>query len=795
MLQALVFFVFPSAQCLPHSAGAAAKSEVGKVTRGAARALPLATAAPLAATPSAYPSSTALSPSVTLRWRVDADASPPSAAFLLEAVSDNGPVWLGMGRAACAGMLNRVLAKGNNTACSAPLVVGQLTPGNASVDLVLAANYDGLLKPAQPTLVSGSNITYDAGSKTSTMAWRRPLAATGDASELALNPSAFDGYIWAVGDSPDVKYHAARGYFELPLIPQSCTASVTCSSHGVCDARSAGCICAAGYARADCGVCAPGYARADEGGGDCVPGATAAAANATIVLRLTDDFSACCASNATRAAYGSTLVTDVARALGLPAGRLAVVDLAPGSVIATLALAPGTAPTAPEAALALAAQWANKSSPLYAGVVTKAVDALTPPAFAFVEPPRPSYAHTVSLATGPYAMTLSWTLDTGLGLLALQLVCSNGANWCAVGINSKADMSGADVAAIEVGRPLGARLNQFTLTGYDQASVVFVSELKSNTEDELVTVGSDGTITASWTRPLAAGVYDGALAVPANGTTTLVWASGRDTSIQKHQVAGTATVNFAAGDFSAAGSRAAARLAHGALLFVAWAFLAPAGVFLARFAKRVPPVAGPRAFWFVAHYSVQSAALATAAAGFIVALVLRWDRGAHFASAHGKLGLVVMVLAVLQPLNACIRPLRGKPDSPMTTARFVWEVVHKGAGWATLAAAAAAIVLGLREYNAAPAVIVAYGGFITVTVAAGAALTAYSVFWVPHNDGFRRQRGFRAPASASSDKSRLLLSAEQDRRYDEAIGLSPRTLPPALDRSRSVAGLELQPKM
>ena len=802
--QALILCAFlPASQCRPLAPAPSKlrEVEVGRAAayrRGAARLpSPLAAPAPLVAAPSAYPSSTALSSSVTLRWRVDADASPPSASFLLEAVSDGGPVWLGMGRAACDGMLNRRLAAGERTGCSAPVVVGQLTPGAESVGQVLVSNYDADLLPAQPTLLNGSGaVAYDAGSQTSTLAWSRPLAATGDASELALNPFAPDGYIWAVGDSPYIAYHADKGHVELSLTPSACTANITCSARGVCDTRSAGCICAAGYARDDCSVCASGFVRGAEGRGDCVPGSAAADATATIVLRLTDDFSACCASDANRTAYGNALAADVARALGLPAGRLAVTALAPGSVIATLALAAGAAPSAPAAALALAAQWANRTSPLYAGAVTAAVDAATPPTFGFTAPPRPDYTHSVSLATGDGAMTLSWTLDAGLGLLALRLVCGGGARWCAVGVNDKADMPGGDVAAIEVGRTAGAQLNQYTLDGFEQASVHFVPDAQSDTADELVTVAADGVITATWTRPLAAGAYAGARAVPAAGATTLVWASGPQGTIAKHTVAGAASVNFATGDFSGSSARAAARLAHGALMFCAWALLAPAGVFLARFAKRVPPVAGPRAFWFVAHYSVQSAALAVAAAGFGVALSLHWARGEHFASAHGKVGLAVLVLAALQPLNACVRPLRGMPDSPMTTARLVWEVVHKGAGWATLAAAAVAIVLGLRTFGAAPAVLVAYGGLIAITVAAGAALTAYSVFWVAHGDGYRRSRGFRAPVSASTDKSRLLLSAEQDRRYDEALGLSPRTRPPAaLERSRSVVGVELQPQM
>ena len=66
----------------------------------------------------------------------------------------------------------------------------------------------------------------------------------------------------------------------------------------------------------------------------------------------------------------------------------------------------------------------------------------------------------------------------------------------------------------------------------------------------------------------------------------------------------------------------------------------------------------------------------------------------------------------------------GKPGSPYTTARLLWEILHKGSGYATLAAAAAAIVLGLLAYGAPTPLIAAYGALAAATVAAFAAFAA-----------------------------------------------------------------------
>ena len=71
-------------------------------------------------------------------------------------------------------------------------------------------------------------------------------------------------------------------------------------------------------------------------------------------------------------------------------------------------------------------------------------------------------------------------------------------------------------------------------------------------------------------------------------------------------------------------------------------------------------------FWFKFHVGVQRVGLVVAIAGFGVAVAMQ-HAGRHFVSTHSILGLTVMVVGVMQPINAMIRP---KP-SPRTAWRRV----------------------------------------------------------------------------------------------------------------------------
>ncbi len=81
-----------------------------------------------------------------------------------------------------------------------------------------------------------------------------------------------------------------------------------------------------------------------------------------------------------------------------------------------------------------------------------------------------------------------------------------------------------------------------------------------------------------------------------------------------------------------------------------------------------PPQAKP-AFWFQAHRAIQSLGLIVSIIAFILALDMV-PKGSHFTKVHHKLGLAVMILGILQPMNALIRP---HPSVPPTTARKVGD--------------------------------------------------------------------------------------------------------------------------
>jgi hypothetical protein len=118
--------------------------------------------------------------------------------------------------------------------------------------------------------------------------------------------------------------------------------------------------------------------------------------------------------------------------------------------------------------------------------------------------------------------------------------------------------------------------------------------------------------------------------------------------------------------------------------------------------------------WFRIHKVCQVAGLLLAISGWVIALrnfnVLA-DIG-YNNYRHGICGMVTMVLGLLQPLNAVIRPHPPKEGEVKATARIVWEVLHKGSGYTALLLAVATIALGttiLPEPDDQTAFQIAYG--------------------------------------------------------------------------------------
>lgn len=132
-------------------------------------------------------------------------------------------------------------------------------------------------------------------------------------------------------------------------------------------------------------------------------------------------------------------------------------------------------------------------------------------------------------------------------------------------------------------------------------------------------------------------------------------------------------------------------LTHGILMMVSWGFLLPSGTLIAKFYKHRPD-----GLWFKMHRAIQSLGLLCAIIGWSLALHnFNVFKDFGFVSfRHGICGMVVMVLGLLQPLNALIRPHGPEGDEPKSTKRKAWEIWHKSSGWIAVALAIPTIALG-----------------------------------------------------------------------------------------------------
>ena len=146
---------------------------------------------------------------------------------------------------------------------------------------------------------------------------------------------------------------------------------------------------------------------------------------------------------------------------------------------------------------------------------------------------------------------------------------------------------------------------------------------------------------------------------------------------------------------------------HGVFMIIGWGILLQGGAFIARYFRYKDPL------WFHLHRIFQVSGLLFAIAGLICAVEsVRFD---HFKFAHAGLGLFIMIIGLLQPLNAIIRPHKDPAD--ITLKRKIWEFSHINLGRFALIAAVINISLGLfqaQAFNAHHAVWYVYVGLFVL---------------------------------------------------------------------------------
>lgn len=159
---------------------------------------------------------------------------------------------------------------------------------------------------------------------------------------------------------------------------------------------------------------------------------------------------------------------------------------------------------------------------------------------------------------------------------------------------------------------------------------------------------------------------------------------------------------------------------HGRVMVLAWGFLMPLGVLIARFYKVTPrqdwPTDLDNKFWWHSHRLLQYGGVLLMTAGLAIALHGTGAK-APWRNLHTLLGWLIVLLAWLQLASGHLRGSKGGPvharhrvlpaqgqwagdHYDMSVRRIAFERLHKGLGYALLALSSLTIFLGLRLADA-----------------------------------------------------------------------------------------------
>ena len=216
---------------------------------------------------------------------------------------------------------------------------------------------------------------------------------------------------------------------------------------------------------------------------------------------------------------------------------------------------------------------------------------------------------------------------------------------------------------------------------------------------------------------------------------------------------------------------------HARSMVLAWGGLAPLAVIMARFFKVMPGQDWPRVLdnqtWWRSHWMGHSLVVGLSIFGLALVLPSDWSS----MSWHNWLGYLVLVLMVVQVALGIFRGSKGGPTAPapdgsvrghhydMTPWRRMFEVCHKGIGYATLALAALVILLGLWKANAAVWMWISLVGWWSVLIWVsivlqrwGRAVDTYQAIWGtdPNHPGNQLPRpgwGMTRPGETKEDQN------------------------------------------
>eukprot|EP00112_Aurelia_sp_Birch-Aquarium-sp1_P010575 Seg2253.7 transcript_id=Seg2253.7/GoldUCD/mRNA.D3Y31 product="Cytochrome b561 DM13 and DOMON domain-containing protein" protein_id=Seg2253.7/GoldUCD/D3Y31 len=149
---------------------------------------------------------------------------------------------------------------------------------------------------------------------------------------------------------------------------------------------------------------------------------------------------------------------------------------------------------------------------------------------------------------------------------------------------------------------------------------------------------------------------------------------------------------------------------HSLFMIVSWGIMLQLGAFVARYFKHKGKM------WYNTHRILAVLGLVFAIIGLSLGIVS--TRGKHFSSAHGVIGLDVMLAGLYQPLNAIFRPAEPKEGEKKKLWRKIWEISHKFTGRTALLLGLINISLGMFLSLASKALWITWFAYLGIIIIA-----------------------------------------------------------------------------
>merc|ERR1711948_100382 len=113
--------------------------------------------------------------------------------------------------------------------------------------------------------------------------------------------------------------------------------------------------------------------------------------------------------------------------------------------------------------------------------------------------------------------------------------------------------------------------------------------------------------------------------------------------------------------------------------------------------------------------------------GFIMAIIYVELHSAPFSSFHTFIGLLVVIVGTLQPVNALLRPHKPEEGQVKTRMRAAWELMHKGLGWLAVVLGMLNLLLGVmllvaKSYDSIAVGVASLMAIVCIAVPLGVAL-------------------------------------------------------------------------